>query len=144
MNSNFLKVDLLDWIYGTIQKVQDGEQWNDAWLSTYYEIGGVSHSSGSKACPKNASRTLYQTGRLQNSGIEYKNYDLQEIWQDSKNGVYALIALDILFENESIEYERLKERVYAETMSRFNSAPRSDQGAIILALKLWRLGKVQC
>ena len=144
MNNEFLKVDLLDWVYGTIQKVQNGEEWSDAWLSTYFEIGGSSLNSGSKGCPKNALRILYQTGRLKNTELGCKNYNLQKIWEDSKNGVYALITTEVLSENESIEYEQLKDRVYAETASRFGSAPKSDQGAVRLTLMLWKLGKVQC
>ena len=143
MTSNFFKVNLLDWIDGTIQKVRAGKLWNDAWLSTYFEIGGVNHSCGNKSCPKNASRILYQTGRLKNFGIKRKNYDLQEVWEDSKNGVYALIAIDVLFENGPMEHKQLMERVYGETRSKFNHAPKSDQGAIKLALLLWRSGWVQ-
>ena len=143
MSSNFLNVDLLCWIYGTVKKTQNGIQWNDAWKSTYREIGGTSLESGKKSCPMNASRILYQMGRLKDCGINYKDANLEEIWLDSKNGVYALIAINLLYNNKSIDYKQLQKLVYAETVSQFNSEPKSDQGAIRLTLMLWKLGIIQ-
>ena len=144
MNRIFLKVDLLDWVYGTIKKVQNGRNWNAAWLSTYHEIGGKKCSIGTKPCPKHAARILYQTGRLKCSGIRPKKYCLTDVWKDSRNGVYALVAADILLNSHSVDYDQLKICVYKTTQRCFNSSPVSDQGAIKLTYMLWKLEKIRC
>jgi len=144
MSNAFLNVDLLKWVYGTVEKVQNGAQWNDSWKSTYLDIGGISKYSSKKSCPMNASRVLYETGRITGCGIDYKYTNLQDVWRDTKNGVYALIAIDVILNDKSIDYEQLKKLVYAETLTQFKSAPKTDQGAIRLVFMLWKLGKVQC
>ena len=47
----FLSVDLKSWVFGTIKKVQQGTDWNNAWQKTYRELGGKSDESEKKGMP---------------------------------------------------------------------------------------------
>ena len=69
---NFLKVDLVKWVYRTVDKYQHGKSWGDAWPETYREIGGLSESVGLKFCPMKAAKTLYEFGRIKDGGIPFK------------------------------------------------------------------------
>ena len=59
---DFYKVDLIAWVYGTIDRHSQGAAWRPAWIETYRAIGGASRSSGEKGCPMVAARTLYEYG----------------------------------------------------------------------------------
>ena len=64
-DNTFYLVDLTDWVYGTIEKVEkDGKKWNDAWWDTYKtDLEGTSEDSGKKGC----LIFLQKTGHLKKS-----------------------------------------------------------------------------
>ena len=94
-NRRFLKVDLVHWVYGAIEKYQRGTSWSEAWIRTYHEVGGRT-TSGLKGCPMAAAKTLYEHGRLKDGGKPFKECKIPELWQSSKNGTYALLATRLL------------------------------------------------
>ena len=91
-NRIFYSVDLAAWIYGTIKKHRDGASWRSAWVDTYWAIGGLSKTSGEKGCPMTAAKTLYEMGRIRNSGLPFTDCRLPELWNGSKNGTYAILV----------------------------------------------------
>ena len=140
----FLSVDLKSWVFGTIKKVQQGTDWNNAWQKTYRELGGKSEESGKKGCPMNATKTLYLLGRINGSNIPYKNLPPREVWENySKNGVYALLALEILSRNPSISLNDLWSKIQERVRGELGEEPAlSNQGGPTVAYKLWNLGLI--
>jgi hypothetical protein len=145
MDKKFLRIDIRKWIFGTIERIpsvviQSKSLWNNAWLDAYLALEGTSMHSGKKSCPKNGARVLYESGRLEGTSISYQELSLQDIWDlDSKSGVYSLTATMELKKNPSVNLVELREAVFATTLRKFGSAPKSDQGAIKLAYILCRL-----
>ena len=118
----FYHVDLKDWVYGTIDKVRnDGEKWNNAWLDTYRELGGLSVESGKKSCPKCAAKTLYKLGYIKDTDRPFRECDIPKLWRTPgyKNGVYAIIAIRLLSQNRDLDeaelWREVKKVVRAET-----------------------------
>lgn len=143
MDRTFLGLDIESWIKATIQKAQCGSDWDKAWIEAYVELGGSSENSGNKSCPKNAARVLYETGRIKNSGQAFVDISLPYVWQyDSKNGVYALLAIDELQKNPEITYQDLVSAVHDQSNKIFGIAPASDQGAIKITYKLYNIGLI--
>ena len=122
----FLSVDLKSWVFGTIKKVQQGTDWNNAWQKTYRELGGKSEESGKKVCPMKGTKTLYLLGRINGSNMPYKNPPPREVWENnSKNGVYALLALEILSRNPSISLNDLWSRIPRTRARRIGGGTRA-------------------
>lgn len=140
----FLKVNLKEWVYGTIDKVQQGSEWNNAWEETYKEIGGTSIESGKKPCPKNGAKTLYQLGRIKNSNMPYVSISYKEILNNySKNGVYAIMVIDILSENPNLSINDLWTRIQKLFIQILEIEPaQSNQGGPSVAYKLWNSGLI--
>ncbi len=140
----FLSVDLKSWVFGTIKKVQQGTDWNNAWQKTYRELGGKSDESGKKGCPMNGTKTLYLLGRINGSNMPYKNPPLHDVWESySRNGVYAILALEILSRNPSISLNDLWSRIQERVREELGEEPAlSNQGGPTVAYKLWNLGLI--
>lgn len=149
MHNLFLRIDIRKWVFGTIERIPDGgiqsnAAWNDAWLATYFDLGGRSMHSGRKSCLKNGARVLYESGRLEGTSVPYQGICLQDIWEkDSRNGVYSLIAAMELKRAPNVKLAELREVVFATTLSKFGSAPKSDQGAIKLVHTLYGLHRIR-
>ena len=140
----FLRVDVRDWLYGTIDKFRGGRGWDEAWLSTYLEIGGRSRSSGVKSCPKAAARTLYEFGRIRDSGRAYLDYDIGELWDRSRNGAYAMLAIRLLAEDPKLDKAQLWEQIREAVRRETSDKPAvSNQGGPTLAFQLWHLGLIR-
>ncbi len=140
-SQTFMKIDIAKWVFGTIKKVQQGTTWNCAWQETYRELGGNSPDSGKKVCPMKAAETLYLLGRIKDGGKERKNLPLHEALNAySKNGAYAIIALEELESNPGILkkdlWEKIKERVRNDLGEK---AATFDQGGCTVAFKLWHI-----
>lgn len=143
--NNFLSVNIEKWVYGTIDKVQHGAKWNDAWTETYKEIGGTSIESGKKSCPKNGAKTLYELGRIRNSNMSYVSISYSEILDNySKNGVYAIMAIDILEKKHNISTNDLWSNIKIMFEQQLDKKPsQSNQGGPTIAHKLWKSGIIQ-
>ena len=89
-------VDLVDWVYGTVEKHRRGASWQSAWNETYRKIAGMSKSTGEKGCPREAAKTLYEFGRLKDGGMPFRYCKIPELWTRSKNGTYAMLATRLL------------------------------------------------
>ena len=101
--SQYMGINLRAWVYGTIQKVQEGDNWNSAWEETYRNLGGKSANSGRKVCPMVSTKALYLLGRIKNSDMPYQKLPLRNVWNDySKNGTYSILALEGLSQNPDI------------------------------------------
>ena len=149
-DNTFYLVDLTDWVYGTIEKVEkDGKKWNDAWWDTYKtDLEGTSEDSGKKGCPKNGTKTLYKLGRIQGAKMSYDTTSsLRDVLKNhSKNGVYSLLAIDILSkQTKRISLTGLWDEVKKCFEDEFNmdgdpKPAKTNQGATTVAYKLWHLG----
>ena len=140
---NFLKVDLVKWVYGTVDKYQHGESWRQAWPETYREIGGLSESVGLKVCPREAAKTLYEHGRLKDSGVPFRDCVIPELWEASKNGTYAILATRLLRENPSLGKAELWREIQRALRREVGEEPAgSDQGGPKLTFQLWQLGLI--
>ena len=139
-----MNINAVNWVKGTVTKVKDRKMaWNDAWYETYCELGGKSESSGKKPCPKNAARVLYETGRLSDTDLDVKSCSLRHIWKtDSRNGAYALMAVNHLCENPQCACDVLIKEVHKMAIKTFGTAPKSDQGAVKITYLLWKAGEI--
>lgn len=137
----FMKVDLPTWVEETIAKHEAGEEWNSAWRHTYAELGGTSEESGKKGCPMAAARTLYELGRIAGHG-SVRKIPLSRVSREySKNGAYAIAAIECLkvdpTQSLTSLWRAIQERIRVET----GEEPAvSNQGGPTLTYKLWQLG----
>lgn len=142
--STFLKVDLSSWFEGTISKVQSGEEWNSAWQQTYFELGGVSEETARKPCPMVAARTLYELGRVSSHGKTQEVALMEVLENHSKNGAYAIAAIDCLNQDPTLTLTSLWSQVQERIRGELGVEPAaSNQGGTTLAYKLWHLGIVR-
>ena len=136
----FYDVDLAAWIYGTIEKCRQGESWRPAWFKTYREIGGTSETSGKKSCPMVAARTLYEYGRLKNGGLTFRECEITELWNHSRNGTYAILATRLLGADSSLNKISLWREIQRAVRREVGEEPAdSNQGGPTLTFHLWHL-----
>lgn len=140
----FLKVDLPKWIEGTVSKYERGQEWNSAWFETYKELGGKSDESGKKGCPRAAAKTLYELGRIIGHGTA-RNLPLsQVVRKHSKNGAYAIAAIELLNKEPALDLTTLWSRIQQRIRTESGEEPAaSNQGGPTLTYKLWQMGLVQ-
>ena len=139
----FLKIDLPKWIEGTITKHEHGQAWNFAWFETYKELGGKSDDSGKKGCPKAAAKTLYELGRIVGHGTARDIPLKQVVREHSKNGAYAIAAIELLNKDPELNSNTLLARIQQRIRSESGEEPAaSNQGGPTLTYKLWKLGLV--
>ena len=142
--NKFLNVDLESWVFGTIKKVQQsGINWNAAWKQTYEEIGGKSPESGRKGCPMKGAETLYLLGRINGGNMPFKASSFHDVCQNfSKNGAYAILALDVLSQEPGILLTALWCRIQTRVRELGECPAKSNQGGPTVAFKLWHLGLI--
>lgn len=140
----FMKIDIAKWVSGTIAKVQQGENWNGAWHKTYCELGGKRIESGKKICPIKAVEALYHLGRIEGTDIDRNDMPIRHVYsKHSKNGAYAILALDILQSNSDITLTQLWEKIQGRVEKELPEPPaQSNQGAATVAYRLWHLGLI--
>ena len=143
--STFMKVNLKEWVLGTINLVEQGREWSDAWESGYYDLGGISENSGVKECPKNGAKTLYLLGRIKGGTRPYLSPSLHEVWHNySKNGAYAILAIDCLARNPNIRLKDLWQDIRRKIIVDLHEQPATNNaGGPTVAYKLWHLGMIE-
>ena len=140
----FCKVDLKAWVYGTVGKCRQGESWRSAWTERYREIGGLSKSSGEKSCPMTAAKILYEYGRLKDGGLPFKECEIPELWKQSRNGCYAILAARLLGADSSLDKNALWRKIQRAVRRELGEEPAgSDQGGAALTFQLWHLGLIR-
>ena len=138
----FCNISLKDWVLGTIKKVEHGADWNCAWIKTYFELGGESESSGKKSCPMKGAEILYLLGRIKGFGC-FKNPGLRYIWDCSRNGAYAILALEYIQRKCNISQSELWSKIQEHIRRELNEEPaKTNQGGPTVAYKLCRLGLI--
>ena len=144
----YLRLNLWDWIRGTIEKIQHEpyakEEWNKAWVKTYKELGGKSQESGKKGCPKKAAYCLFMMGKIKGSNKPFERLTYQDIQNKyGKNGVYAIMAINILKDDQSLNLNSLWKKVQDKYIEEIGEKPaKSDQGAVTVAFKLFNNRKI--
>ena len=143
-HSQYLKVDLMSWVLGTINKVEKGIRWNIAWQDTYREIGGEKPECGKKGCPMKAAETLYELGRIRGGNKSFNNLPLKKVVDNySKNGAYAVLAIECLSQDSDTSTNELWNAIRKRFKHELGEDPAtSDQGGTTLAYKLWHLGLI--
>jgi hypothetical protein len=144
----FLGVDLWDWVRGTVDRVGEDSSpgaWNSAWVTTYKALGGKNPFSGTKGCPMKAAYTLYYLGRIEGTRRPALDWPLNQIRsQLTKNGVYAVLAIELLRENPTIGLNELWEQVRIQCQKRLGeAAAEQNAGAVTVAFKLFQAGKIR-
>ena len=140
---NFLKVDLVKWVYGAVDKYQHGESWRQAWPETYRKIGGLSGNTGRKGCPMEAAKILYEYGRLKGCGMPFRDCVIPELWKVSRNGTYAILVTKLLSENPNLSKVELWREIQGTVRCEISEEPAgSDQGGTKLTFQLWHLGLI--
>ena len=130
--------------FGTIAKVGEGESWAKAWLATYKEIGGQSRESGKKDCPRVAAKTLYEFGRITDGGTPFVVWDIDKLWGRSRNGTYAMLAIELLGADPTLNVTQLWARTQEAVRRKTGDEPAAtNQGGVTLAYKLWHLGLIE-
>jgi len=131
-NNKFLIVNLELWVFGTIKKVEKGSKWNIAWQDTYREIGGKSLESGKKVCPMSGTKTLYLLGRIKGGNISFKHLSPRVVWEEfSKNGTYAILALECLDRDPNLSLADLWLTVQNRIKSELGEEPACAPSAIV-------------
>ena len=143
----YLKLNLWEWINGTIAKVKAEcikREWDAAWLKTYKELGGKSQKSGKKGCPKNAAFCLFKLDRIKESNMHFETLTYQEIQaQYGPNGVYAIMAIEFLQADPSLNLNSLWKKVQDKYRKEIMKTPaKSNQGAATVAFKLFNNRKI--
>ena len=139
----FYKVDLAAWVYGTVEKHRQGVSWKSAWVETYGEIGGVSKTSGEKVCPMMAAKMLFELGRLKNGGSPFRDCDIPQLWNYSRNGTYAIFATRLLRASPHLSKSSLWQEIQQAVRREVGDEPaRTNQGGPTLAYQLWHLGLI--
>ena len=142
-NRVFCRVDLVAWIYGTIEKHRGGAPWRSAWVDTYWAIGGLSRTSGEKGCPMTAAKTLYEMGRIRNGSVPFTDCRLPELWNHSRNGTYAILATQLLRASPQLSKSCLWTEIQHAVRREIGDEPaRTNQGGPTLAYQLWHLGLI--
>jgi len=139
-NRMFMEVDVCDWVAQAVEYAKSGIEWHSAWWDAYFEVGGEHESVAKKECPKNGAYHLYRLGRIRNSGISCKKYNLKNLWHERrvKNGTYALLALEILKASPDIEFDNLWEEIQNRVRNDLGAEPAAEpEGAAQIAFKLW-------
>jgi len=149
----YLNLNLWEWVKGTIDKICLAEpitisEWNGAWERTYFELGGKKRSSGTKGCPKKAAYTLYYLGRITGTNRPCLDWSYQKIKNElSKNGVYAILAVELLKKDPDLNLHDLWLRIKEKYKTELNDEPaESNQGGSTVAFKLFHNKKLisQC
>jgi len=147
MEFKFFNVNLIEWIEKTIRKMGisiDSNLWNSNWYESYFECGGQNSESGKKVCPKKAAYTLFYLGRIKGTNRPFLNWDYTQIKTKlSKNGVYAIMAINILKNESSLNITELFKEIQREYRKYFDDEPaNSNQGGPTLAFKLFKANKL--
>ena len=125
------------------EKHQQGVSWRSAWVETYREIGGKSKFSGEKGCPREAAKTLYELGRLKNGDLPFRDYEIPELWNHSRNGAYAILATRLLQVSPHLSKTSLWREIQEAVRRDVGDEPaRTNQGGPTLAYQLWHLGLI--
>ena len=139
----FYNVDLAAWVYGTVEKHRQGVSWQSGWVETYREIGGVSKTSSEKVCPMMAARTLCELGRLKNGGLPFRDCEISELWNHSRNGTYAILATRLLRASPHLSKTSLWPEIQQTVRREVGDEPaRTNPGGPILAYQPWHLGLI--
>ena len=151
--NNWNKLSLIvakDWILKTTEKMknnnkEDTSSWNFYWEETYSELGGKKESVAHKGCPKKAGYTLWYLGRIKNTGRERIEMDITDILDEiSKNGAYAILGQEILYENPELNKSSLFRIIQEEFKKRTKEEPaKSNQGGPTLTWILFKEGLLQ-
>lgn len=150
MPATLFKIPLTRWVLGTVDKMtkygyDDFQDWSQAWLQTYKELGGKSNETGKKQCPKHAAYALWQLGRIKNSSKPFQNLSLASIYDlYGKNAVYAILTLDLLSTNQAAQDNIfLWHQVQNMFLSKLHEEPaESQQGAVTIARILFDEGQI--
>ncbi|NMX21100.1 hypothetical protein C5S30_01400 [ANME-1 cluster archaeon GoMg4] len=139
------KIDALEWIRKTIEKMENHEtedrlEWNRFWEETYFELGGKSYSVAHKGCPKKAGYTLWYLGRIKGSNRERVEMPIDEVTNRcSKNGAYAILGQEILSKSSNLNKTDLFRMIQDEYRIRTKDDPaKSDQGGPTLTWILFK------
>ena len=146
-NLTYFKLNLWDWIRGTIDKIHEPyakEEWNKAWVQTYKELGVKSQKSGKKGCPKKAAYCLFMMGRIKGGNKPFELLTYQDIMDKyGPNGVYAIMTIDILQAEQSLNLNLLWKEVQDKYKKEIRKNPaKSNQGAATVAFKLFNNKKI--
>ncbi len=150
MNQLFYKIQLSNWVLGTIEKMNKADKldfstWSDYWYETYIELDGKSKESGTKVCPQHAAFGLWRLGLIRGSKIPYQNKPLSMVNDEfGKNATYAVIAVDLLRKQNAPKgkanlWIRVQE-LYREFLH--DEPANSEQGAITIAQILYKEGHI--
>ena len=144
-HQTFFGVNLAAWVRGTIKKVEkhrDGISWRRAWVDTYRKIGGEK-TSGEKVCPMKAAEILYDLGRLKDGGLPFRDCEISDLWNRSRNGTYAILATRLLRERPDMSKASLWEEIQCAVRRETGDEPAcKDPDAARLAYQLWHLGLI--
>ena len=140
----FYRVELTDWVYGTIEKHRLGVSWQSAWVGTYRELGGLSKTTGKKVCPMMGAKTLYEFGRLKIGGLPFRDCEIADLWNHSRNGSYAILATRLLRTSPQLNRISLWSEIQQSVRREVGDEPaQSNQGSATLAFQLWHLGLIE-
>ena len=150
MPAELFKIPFTRWVLGTVDKMtkygyDDFQDWSQAWLQTYKELGGTSVETGKKQCPKHAAYALWQLGRIKNTDKPFQNLSLASIYdQYGKNAVYAVLSIDLLSTNQAAQNNAfLWHQVQSLFLSKLHEEPaESQQGAVTVARILFDEGHI--
>ena len=88
------------------------------------------------------AETLYLLGRIKGFR-RFKNPGLRDIWDCSRNGAYAILALEYMQKDSNISQSELWSKIQERIRRELNEEPaKTNQGGPTVAYKLCRLGLI--
>jgi len=151
MTQVLFRIPLSDWVFLTIEKMDmrnatDRQSWEESWVATYFELGGISKSVSKKPCPLAASYGLWRSGRIVNGGVPRRSWTIRQVREEwGKNATYAHIALELLEQGfDSTNRSSLWRAVQDRFRSELHEEPAaSEQGAVKIAVALFQERQIQ-
>ena len=90
-----------------------------------------------------AAEILYDLGRLKDGGLPFRDCEISDLWNRSKNGTYAILATRLLRESPHVSKKLLWEEIQRAVRRETGDEPAcNDEGAARLAYQLWHLGLI--
>ena len=99
---------------------------------------------GEQLRPMIAARTLYEYGRLKNGGVPFRECEIPDLWNHSRNGTYAILATRLLRADSSLNKNSLWREIQRAVRREVGEEPAdSNQGGPTLTFQLWHLGLIK-
>lgn len=76
-----------------------------------------------------AARTLYEFGRIRDGGTPFLAWDIADLWGWSRNGTYAMVAIELLGADSTLTKTQLWRNIQDAVRERTGDEPAASNQA---------------